>query len=277
MSPRLTSTRDHVAIAELLPDFVLGKLDERSLERVRRHLDHCPRCRDEHDANLEILGALAVVPPPSTAVRGAMLRRAMAGAAASRVPMPPLRLLPDRTSVPTPGAMPPPAPVVVERRPATPFGKPLPRWALAAVSAAVLLVGSFTSWNYEFRAQVAQQMRIYALTSDPAAAHPLVDSDLSAPVSGVLYAEPTSTDAYLIANGLPALPPTQHYQVWLFTDDGKPIKAGSLTVGVEGEARALLETPAPFGDYFAVALSAEPQTGSAEPTAALTLGGVLQP
>jgi anti-sigma-K factor RskA len=206
-----------------------------------------------------------------------MLRRAMAGAAASRVPMPPLRLLPDRTSVPTPGAMPPPAPVVAERRPATPFGKPLPRWALAAVSAAVLLVGSFTSWNYEFRAQLAQQMRIYALTSDPAAAHPLVDSDLSAPVSGVLYAEPTSTDAYLIANGLPALPPTQHYQVWLFTDDGKPIKAGSLTVGVEGEARALLETPAPFGDYFAVALSAEPQTGSAEPTAALTLGGVLQP
>ena len=126
---------------------------------------------------------------------------------------------------------------------------------MAAVSAAVLLVGSFTSWHYEFRDHIVQQMRIYALTSDPMAAHPLIDSDLSAPVSGVLYAEPTSSDAYLVANGLPALPPTEHYQVWLFKDDGAPISAGSLSVGANGDARALLQTPAPFDDYFAVALS----------------------
>ncbi|HEU0116639.1 MAG TPA: anti-sigma factor [Thermomicrobiales bacterium] len=272
MGHRLMLQADHAAVAELLPDFVLGKLGDRSERRVRRHLADCPRCRGECDATLELLGALAAVPPPPPAVRDAIVRRAAAESAALGSRRPPLQLLPAAPPAPSTGA-----PAISAPRPETPFGRPLPRWALVAASAAVLLVGSFVSWNYEFRNQVSQQMRIYALTSDPSAAHPLNDSDLSAPVSGVLYAEPTSPDGYLVANGLPALPPTELYQVWLFTDGGKPISVGSLTVGADGDARAFLRTPAPFDDYFAVALSAEPRIGSDAPTTAMTLGGVLQP
>ncbi len=33
-------------VIPLLPDYVNGKLDEDEAEKIRRHLDHCPMCRD---------------------------------------------------------------------------------------------------------------------------------------------------------------------------------------------------------------------------------------
>jgi anti-sigma-K factor RskA len=108
-------------------------------------------------------------------------------------------------------------------------------------------------------------------------AYPLDDSDLPVSATGVLFAEPRGHKVYLVANGLPALPHDQRYQVWLFTTNDHRQSAGLVNVGADGELRALLETPDPFATYVGVALTAEPSTGSDVPTSGLVLGGSLTP
>jgi anti-sigma-K factor RskA len=115
------------------------------------------------------------------------------------------------------------------------------------------------------------------LVNDATTAYPLDDSDLPVSATGVLFAEPQGREVYLVANGLPALPDNQRYQVWLFTTDDHQQSAGLVTVGADGDLRALLETPAPFANYVGVALTAEPETGSAVPTSDLVLGGSFPP
>jgi anti-sigma-K factor RskA len=99
------------------------------------------------------------------------------------------------------------------------------------------------------------------------------------PVSatGVVFAEPHGREVYLVANGLPVLPADQRYQVWLFTAQDRLESAGLVTAEADGDVRVLLETPAPFADYVGVALTAEPETGSAVPTSDLVLGGSFPP
>ncbi|HEU0116025.1 MAG TPA: anti-sigma factor [Thermomicrobiales bacterium] len=256
------SAAEHRTIVESLPDYALGRLDDASASRVAGHLQRCAGCRQEFDLALDVLGGLAAAPPPSDWVRSAVLWRATEGASE-----------PDGADL---DAAPPSPESPPARATPTPFGKPLPRLAVVAASLAVMLIGSLAVWNFELRSGIDQHDRIYALVNNPAAAHPLQGTQLAAPVAGVVFAMPQGHDAYLVANGLPALPADERYQIWLFTDD-KPVSAGLLSVGPDGDAHVLFETPKPFGDYIAVALSAEPQAGSAAPTSALTLGGSINP
>jgi anti-sigma-K factor RskA len=160
-----------------------------------------------------------------------------------------------------------------------PFGRPVPRWALVASAAAIFLVSGLAGWGYEQRNgnAVIQDVPISTLVSDSATAFPLDDSDLPVSATGVVFAEPQGREVYLVANGLPALPRDQRYQVWLFTTDDQQQSAGLVTVGSDGDLRVLLETPAPFATYVGVALTAEPATGSAVPTSDLVLGGSFPP
>jgi hypothetical protein len=257
-----SSVADHRTILDLLPDYALGRLDDASAGQVARHLGRCPGCRREFDHALDALGALAATPPPASA-RAAILWRATHAPATAG-----------------PSAEPPFAAGDPQAR--TPFGKPLPRLAVIAASLAILLIGSLSVWNYELRSGIDQQDQIYALVSNPAAAHPLQETQLALPgaVAGVVFAEPQGHDAYLVANGLPPLPADKRYQIWLYTVDtpsNKPISGGLLTVGADGDARMLFETPKPFGDYIGVALTAEPQAGSPAPTSEMALGGSINP
>lgn len=258
--------RDHLMIVELLPDFVLGKLDEASLRRVQRHLEICETCQGEYANAMAVLGQLAPVSPPAPWLRGAVLRRAaisvrekspapfsQAPASGKRVLM---RLLPERG-----------------RTQDLPFGHPLSRWVLVASSAVVIFVSGLLGWSYEQRMVITADDRIHALVGDPTAAFPLDDSDLSVSAAGVLFAEPEGREVYLVANGLPVLPQDQRYQVWLFTTEDELVSAGMLAVGNDGAVRELLQTPDPFADYVGVGLTAEPLSGSDTPTSALVLGG----
>jgi anti-sigma-K factor RskA len=162
-------------------------------------------------------------------------------------------------------------------------GVPVPRWVLVAASAAVFLVTTLAGWGYQQRNSNAilhvhlRDNPISTLVNDAATAYPLDDSDLPVSATGVLFAEPQGHQVYLVANGLPALPRDQRYQVWLFTADDQQQSAGLVTVGANGDLRAFLETPAPFADYVGVALTAEPESGSAVPTSDLVLGGSFPP
>ena len=270
-----TTMRDHPTIVALLPDFALGKLDETSQRRAERHLDACPTCRRELANAMDVLGVLAVVPPPPERLRGAILQRAAAERpAAIRQGVTPGSSLTELDSTGEVGQR---LDSQNDRRLRMPFGKPVPRWALVAASAAVFLVSGLVGWGYDQRIAVTPDDRISALVNDPASAYPLEDSDLSVAAVGVVFAEPNGREVYLVANGLPVLPHDQRYQVWLFTTDHTQESAGLLTVEADGDLRALLQTPGPFADYVGVGLTAEPQTGSAVPTSDLVLGGSFPP
>ena len=274
---RDTTLRDHLVIVAQLPDFVLGKLDEASLRRVERHLEICPTCRHELASAMNVLGMLAAVPSPPAWARGAVLRRAVAEhPAAVRQGIESGKVISGPSTTGEVGQSSISAP---SHRRLMPFGRPVPRWALVASTAAVFLVSGLAGWGYEQRNgnAVIQDVPISTLVSDSATAFPLDDSDLSVAATGVVFAEPQGREVYLVANGLPALPRDQRYQVWLFTTDDQQQSAGLVTVGDDGDLRALLETPAPFATYVGVALTAEPATGSAVPTSDLVLGGSFPP
>ena len=269
-----TAMRDHLTIVALLPDYVLGKLDETSVRRVTRHLDACSTCRHELGTAMDVLGELAAVPPPAPWLRAAILQRA--------TPQHPGAIQHHVVSLGSATAAPPAASEAGQRpdadvRRRMPFGQPLPRWTLVAASAVVFLVSGLLGWSYDQRNAALENDRISALVNDPATAYPLDDSDLPVAATGVVFAEPKGREVYLVANGLPVLPDDQRYQVWLFTTDNTQESAGLLTVGADGDLRAVLQTPAPFADYVGVALTAEPQSGSAVPTSDMVLGGSFPP
>src|SRR5687768_16732060 len=144
-----TILRDHLTIVAQLPDFVLGKLDETSLRRVSRHVGVCPTCRRELANAMDVLGLLAVAPSPPAWVRGAILRRAAAehpaatrqGAARGNALAEPIASDANRRSLDFDR----------NRRRPMPFGRPVPRWALVALSAAIVLVSGLVGWGNEQR------------------------------------------------------------------------------------------------------------------------------
>jgi anti-sigma-K factor RskA len=273
---RDTTLRDHLTIVAQLPDFVLGKLDETSLRRVSRHLDVCATCRHELANAIDVLGALAVVPPPPAWVRGAILRRAATQhQVATRQTVAPGSIMTEPSATGAVGRWFTSAKIGQR---GMSFGQLVPRWALVAAAAAVLLVSGLVGWGYEQRnGNAVIEDDPIPLVDDSASAYPLDDSDLPVSATGVLFAEPQGREVYLVANGLPALPSDERYQVWLFTTDDQQQSAGMVAVGADGDLRALLETPAPFANYVGVALTAEPATGSAVPTSDLVLGGSFPP
>ena len=270
-----TAMRNHLTIVALLPDYVLGKLDETGVRRVTRHLDACPTCRRELGNAMDVLGVLAAVPPPAPWLRAEILQRAATQRpAAVRQGVTPASVT---TGPPATGEAGQRLDTAADRRRRMPFGQPLPRWALVAAAVAIFLVSGLVGWSYDQRNAVIEDDRIAALVNDPATAYPLDDSDLPVAAAGVVFAEPKGREVYLVANGLPVLPHDQRYQVWLFTTENTQESAGLLAVGADGEVRALLQTTGPFADYVGVGLTAEPQTGSAVPTSDMVLGGSFPP
>lgn len=267
--------RDHLSIVALLPDYVLGKLDETSLRRVARHLESCPVCRLESANAMDVLGSLADVAPPPARLRQAVLQHAAAqDPAAEREHLAAARerVEPDTTREIT--SIPGPPRIAPRLGPFTRLGV---RWAPAAAAIVIFLMFGFAGWRSEQYQAANTDDRISALVSDPAMAYPLDDSDLPVSAAGVIFAEQDGREVYLIANGLPVLPRDQRYQVWLFTTGNTQESAGLVSVEADGDVQALLQTPGPFASYVGIGLTAEPQAGSVVPTSELVLGGSFPP
>src|SRR5688500_7547579 len=173
-----TTLRDHLTIVAQLPDFVLGKLDETSLRRVSRHVDVCATCRHELANATEVLGLLTDALPPPASVRSALLQRAAADYPSAARQGDARRSAIVESSA-TGGGREWLASARNGQR-HTSFGKLVPRWALAA-SAAVLLVSGLVGWDYMQRNgnAVNEDALVSALVDDSATAYPLDDSDLS--------------------------------------------------------------------------------------------------
>ena len=256
---------DHEQAIELLPDYAIGKLADADLDRVARHLEECPSCRDELFVVLEIGAFLGDVTPARPAVRQQLLRLAE-------------QALAPRLSVVAAPEDAQPTPIPISRRAQagrTSCGWNRPAQALLAATAAVLIIG-LGIWNLRLREEVQQSSTIAAIVSS-ATVYPLLESQLPNPASGVLLVGADSSSGLLVADDLPPLAAGDEYQVWLYDQQGQSSPAGRFTNDDQGRAQVELTPDRSLASYVAVAVSAEPADVGGAPSGPLALGGWLDP
>lgn len=244
----------------MLPDYVVGALPEDAFRLVEDHLTGCAACRREFAALLETTSLIADAGRPGPDVWPAISERL---APYRSWPMPPIHTDPAHP---------------VMRQGPDRSRRLWPHqsiaWGVAAL--ALVMALSLGAWNVLLQWELRDDSRIASLVTEPDGAYMLTDSDLESGASGVFYVDRESDEALLLAQGLEPLPNTQRYQVWLFTREGEQVAAGFLPVDASGTGNGLVDAPAPMSEYWAVALSAEPVTGSPAPTSPLALGGWIQ-
>lgn len=147
-------------------------------------------------------------------------------------------------------------------------------WSIAAI--ALVMALSLVAWNILLQWELREESRVASLITEPDGTNTLTDTDLESGASGVIYLDRESDEALPLARGLEPLPDTRRHQVWLFTKDGEHVSAGVFPVNASGTGNGLVQAPAPMSEYWAVALSAEPVTGSPARTSPLALGGWIQ-
>ena len=248
----------HDEVADDLPAYLLGALDDEGCEAVAAHLATCPVCQRERarlEATIGALATLAPVADPPTHLRDRLLARLDADADGS----PPTPQDPPAAAAPAP----------VSRL-------DTPRWMrFALAAAAVLIVGLGIALALiardlaHVRSDLAelreeQQMAAAALTG-AARAIPLV-SEGATHAYGTLYVSEDDHEALLVVTEIPPTPDGRVYQVWLREGEART-SAGIFTVDDSGRAVLRLQAPRPIADYQAMGITEEPgPTGSPGPT-----------
>lgn len=238
---------EHDVAAELLGAYALDAIDSEEASAIERHLDRCPRCRDELRLHRATAAALAEVGGPAPDGLWDRLVQHL------EEPPPPLRLAPV---VPLPRPM--------ER--ASGGRRRLLAVLAGAVAASVVLV-AFLGLKVRSQDQRMGDLAAAVGTNgiDRAVSAAIVDPHakrvrMTSP-DGRLTAEAVITpsgQAYLVRDALPTLPPGQTYQLW----------------GVFGEQRVSLgllgRNPGTLGFHVSV-----PPSGLA--VTVEQAGGVIQP
>ncbi len=91
---------------------------------------------------------------------------------------------------------------------------------------------------------------------------------------GALVCNPEEPVGFLLAENMPPLAPGEAYQVWLGQGDTM-VSAGLFDADAAGNGRIVFSAPLPMGQYDSLRVTAEPATGSAQPTSVPTIGGSL--
>ena len=141
--------------------------------------------------------------------------------------------------------------------------------------AAVVALAAMGVLNVALRQELDRPQLVAELLTD-GDAHPLTDSSLESPASGVVYVEPARSRALLIAHSLPPVTDDQRYQIWLFTAAGERLSGGTFAADDNGHGQIVFEAPRPLADFAALGVSVEPAAGSAAPTTPLALGGWIR-
>jgi anti-sigma-K factor RskA len=279
----------HEELRELAGSYALDAVSEGERRLIETHLDVCPECTGDVAALRATATELAYSAPLRRApasLRAKVLARAVEPAAA----VPFAREATPQASVPVPV----PAPA----------GTSAWWYTAAAILAAVLVggyaltlrahIGFLDQALRESRAQTAAaerqlsdaqaqlaraqtEMRRVNLTTGILASADVVKVDLkgeapAAQALGRAFYSP-SRGVLFTANGLPALPASQVYQLWVVTKAGQPVSAGLLAPDAEGRALVLAEPTAESPAAFAVTV--EPAGGVPAPTGARVLLGTL--
>jgi hypothetical protein len=234
----------HQEAVELLELYLLGTLDEDDQQGMEEHLaTGCRDCarglQEAADVNASILASVPLVDPPGR--------------------------LRDRIL----SIVDPPKP--------KPRAQPhyLPWMAAAAAVALTVWVGreardkneQLTAAREQVRTLTDQKQQLdtaLAFLSDPQTRPVNAKEDLSKP-RGTYFVNAQS-GLLLIASNLPALPPGKIYQMWLIPKGGAPKPAGLFRPDAKGGAVHVQPGAVDVPNAAAVAITVEPESGSAAPT-----------
>jgi len=222
--------------------YALDALDDFERARFERHLVICSPCQLETEELQATVARLAEV-EATTAPAG--LRSAVMTQIETTAQVVP-RGAP--TSVGAPGK-----------------ARQVTRWLAAA--AAVLAIGTVGAGTFAYQERqsvetlTAQSQMIADLVASPDTIirkMPMGDATSSVVMS------PSRGQAMMIAQGVPALPADQTYELWTLTADGDARPAGIWAPGPNGTATVPLEGD--LSKTAAVAVTIEPAGGSATPS-----------
>lgn len=273
----------HDEAYESLAALSLDALGDAERSRVLEHVRGCAACRSEL-ASLERASedlAYAVTPLPMSPaqrdrVRARLLARAAAGDSGGT------SIGDARVAGLTRPAVPPPAARVANGA----------RWmAMAASLIAVAGVGLLVRTSAELarareslrvaaarqgeraialdslRAAVSDRDRMIAnLTGPGVAVLTLASTDPRSPTGRMFWDQPHGTWVF-VAHNLGRPKPGRAYQLWLVTATSK-ISAGTFVPGASGDAVVRATYPLRRNQLAAVAVTEEPEAGSAQPTSA---------
>jgi hypothetical protein len=243
------------SIGDLLGVYALDALEPDEAERVRMHIQTCPRCAHEVADHQETIGLVAA--------RGLQAPPAVWDAIATTID----------GLVPSPGPLRSPALFRRSRPRASPLRRPSRIAAAALAAAAAAAIGTqaikVDSLNHRVnQLSVAAEQAggfqgVAAALVDPSARHLVLTSTRpGAQKVGELVILPSGT-AYLVASGMPGLSNARTYQLWMVVD------RRAISVGVMGAHPGTV----PFSIDPGVATSAflltvEPAGGVVTPTTA---------
>jgi anti-sigma-K factor RskA len=155
-----------------------------------------------------------------------------------------------------------------ERRRSTPV---LPIFA-AAAAAVILLVGLW-GWSLQQRLNETQAN----LNIPPGyVAFPVQGEGPQPNASAVVFFNPETNQASLLANDLQPLPAGKVYELWLLPPgfpDEKPVAAGIFRVDGRGQAQHKADAPSRLRDYAGVAVTVEDDPGVEVPAGPIVLVG----
>jgi anti-sigma-K factor RskA len=241
--------------------YVAGALPPAEAEEFERHLSGCDRCKAEVAASRLMTAELSLVvaesPPPS--LRAAVL------AAISQVPQVPAASRsgegPDSAAPETPPASSRPATV-------TPLHRSSARMPALLAAAAVIAALGFGGWAWQSREaanrevqQASQQASQLADLLSARDVKMVTGRGVASGMTGTVVLSPSRRQAVLVASHLPPLPDGKVYEAW--TIKKAPVPAGTFTAA---DAKSLVPLPASALAAQSVAITVEPEGGSAKPT-----------
>ncbi|HET9369868.1 MAG TPA: anti-sigma factor [Vicinamibacterales bacterium] len=263
----------HDAFAETLPAYAAGALDARERAAFEAHLSTCEICRAELAELSRVTAALALsvepeAPPP--ALRSATLLKATSQPQARSNGA---RLATARRSSPLAWLL---AAAALVAAVAASFLAHSLRLELQTVrdlaSAAVSRAEALRAELLELRRDQVMLVRIREVMSagdahwvtlrGTGAATGAVGTALWSPTRGLVFS----------GTGLPPLDAARVYQLWVVPPSGAPQSAGLLNVNADGRAAHVTALPN-VSTAALVAITIEPQGGSASPTMPIVMSG----
>lgn len=133
-------------------------------------------------------------------------------------------------------------------------------WAAVTASLAVL-AGWYASEARNSSAELAGARQLLEIIKSPETR----EVSFGAGPRGNVFVHPRS-GVFLIARNLPKLESGKRFEMWVIPKGGKPVPAGLFDSDAGGAATHLRPGAVDLGSLSAVAVSVEPEGGSAQPT-----------
>ncbi len=259
-----------------LVDYMLGVMEPAAARSFEESLNECRRHVAIAREYTEILGWLgASVPPvePPNGHKTRLMSRVASTpqvsdhdtAAVTPVPGAPspdgLRLLENESPESETGVEAPTGlPVGASRRQVS-YLMPV----FAAVAAALLIFAGWWGWSAQNRLNIPSGYTAVAIQGQGNLKN----------ASAVAFVNPSTNNAYLVANGLQPLPAGEVYELWLLPPQtgAAPAPAGTFTSSAAGTARSDVQPSGNLRDYVGFAVSIEPAPGGPKPTGPIVMTG----